>query len=108
MSRFAVPVLVGALAAAGCQDRTTTPAGGAAATAANTRATRDDFRKWCTGRTRDEVTAELGRPSRTTEVGNYNVWVYERVTYDPTTGKTDPEASLWFLADGKVNKVRFD
>jgi hypothetical protein len=108
MSRFAVLVLVGALAAAGCQDRTTPPAGGVAATAANTRATRDDFRTWCTGRTRDEVTAELGRPSRTTETGNYTVWVYERVTYDPATGKTDAQASLWFLGDGKVDRVRFE
>jgi hypothetical protein len=108
MSRFAALVLLGALAAAGCRDRTTTPAGGVPAADANGRATRDDFRKRFTGRTRDEVTAELGRPARTTEVGNYTVWVYERVTYEPATGKTDPEASLWFLGDGKVDKVRFD
>jgi hypothetical protein len=107
MSRFAALVLVGALGAAGCKDRTT-PAAGVAATEADNRATRDDFRARFTGKSEDEVTAELGRPSQTTEVGNYTVWVYERVSYDPASGKTDPQASLWFRHGRTVEKVRFD
>ena len=42
----------------------------------------------------------------TREEAGRNVWVYEGVSRDPVTGKTDPSASVYF-ADGMAVDVLF-
>lgn len=51
--------------------------------------TRDEFQKLVAGKTKDEIIALIGRPSRTISTSSVDYWVYEGITYDPASKQRD-------------------
>ncbi len=70
--------------------------------------TRDEFRAKWIGKTKNEVLAGLGKPTRTIEVEGRQIWYYGPMAYDPISGKTDSSVSISFPIDGdKVTRIAF-
>lgn len=67
---------------------------------------RTEFERLVVGKSKDEVLNLLGTPNRTDSPHGDATWVYEHVTYDAVTGKTDMAAFLWFR-NGVVARVHF-
>ncbi len=83
-----------------------------AATAASL-PTRDEFRAKWMGKTKEEVLAAFGKPTRTTEQNNDTTWHYGNMfigdgyARDPVTGKPLLLVNIGVGRDGRVTRVEF-
>jgi len=68
--------------------------------------TRQEFRELVMGKTPDEVIAAVGKPDRTADDDNSQVWRYDERTRDPVTGKADDNTHVYF-ENGKVTRVSY-
>lgn len=68
--------------------------------------TRNELKTLLMGKSSDDVLKLLGTPQETTDLGHAKIWVYHRVSRDPTNGQTDVSAAVR-LEDGRVTMVVF-
>jgi hypothetical protein len=66
--------------------------------------TRDEFAKLVVGKTEAELIAALGKPDRTSPVGDDTWWHYDKAAKDPVTGKVDLSTTV-VVRDGKAVRV---
>lgn len=79
------------------------------ATSPQKRLSREDFKQLVLGKGQYEVLRAVGKPARSQESPRDIIWIYEKVTFDPVTGKTDLQATVYF--DHRfpwANTVTFD
>jgi hypothetical protein len=63
---------------------------------------REEFRSAVMGKSREEISALLGKPAKTSDL----YWAYVKLTVDEANGKTDATVMLWFK-NGVVERLVF-
>lgn len=67
--------------------------------------TRTELKQMFVGKTTEELKEKLGTPYKTSETADGNLvgWIYESVSVDPVTNKTDNFTTFWY--DKKAGKI---
>lgn len=104
--RRLLPTLLVCLTLAGCGQPPGTPTAPPANPPAAKKMTRDELRQKVVGLTEDELMKAVGRPRKTTELGDDRYYFYDDLTVDAASGKTDANIQV-VIQNGKVVRVNY-